>query len=194
MSTLVGGVFAPSARAQDVDGYAEPDAASAPPAGAMLSGSRPGDAIVVTGEELERQGWHTLSDFLASVPGLDVRPSTLGRRHGGRGLPDGISVVVDGVPAAPTGGPDLLDLGSGLDLANVERVEVIRGPVSAVDGAGALAGVVRVTTRRPGLTGARVRAGLATGGGVDLGGEGTVRSGDLAARLVARYRHERAGD
>jgi vitamin B12 transporter len=54
-------------------------------------------------------------------------------------------VMFDGVPINLTGG--FLDL-QGLTLTNVERVEVVRGPLSAQYGSSAISGVVQFVTRR----------------------------------------------
>jgi iron complex outermembrane recepter protein len=57
----------------------------------------------------------------------------------------GLAVVVDGIPATTIDGQSQLD---GYDPAFIERVEVIRGPASALYG-NAAGGVVRITTLRP---------------------------------------------
>ena len=53
--------------------------------------------------------------------------------------------IIDGVPVNQAGGA--YDF-SGLLTANVERIEVVRGPASALYGTDAMAGVIHVITRR----------------------------------------------
>ena len=92
----------------------------------------------------------TVLDLLRTVPGLDVVQS------GGAGTVTSLFlrgtnstqtlVLVDGVPLNSPyfGGTDL----SAVSTANVERVEVVRGPFSALYGSEAIGGVVQIFTRR----------------------------------------------
>lgn len=106
---------------------------------------------VLTGEDLRARQVETLSDALRLVPGLSVTAA------GGRGAltavfprggeSDYSLVLIDGVPANAFGG--------GFDFAqvpivNVERIEIVRGPQSALYGSNAIGAVVRVITRRGG--------------------------------------------
>jgi outer membrane cobalamin receptor len=94
-----------------------------------------------------------LADVLERVAGVHV--DQVGGRGGTgsvyvRGAdPNYTLVLVDGVrvndPTNARGGS--FDL-SALDMADVERVEVARGPYSAVYGGDALAGVINIVTRR----------------------------------------------
>jgi len=154
----------------------------------VVTGLRPQSASVLSGEELLRRGYRTLGDALADVVGVDLQRGTGNRRYGMRGVPNGMVLVVDGIPRLIDGERDLLDVDEGLDLADVERVEVVRGPVSAINGVGALSGVVRVTTRRPGLTGGRLRMGLTHLGEREVGGAATGRHGQLALRATLSHR------
>ena len=56
-------------------------------------------------------------------------------------------VVIDGVPANAFGGD--FDFGQ-LATANIDRIEVVRGPQSALFGANAIGSVVRIVSRRGG--------------------------------------------
>jgi vitamin B12 transporter len=61
------------------------------------------------------------------------------------GESDYVKVLVDGVPVnAPGGAVDLADL----TTDNVERIEIVRGPVSVLYGSDAVSGVVQIFTRR----------------------------------------------
>lgn len=105
----------------------------------------------ITGDELLKMGARTLSDALKLLPGINI----LERRNGRdmlwiRGIPSGrntkVMLLVDGVPhREPVFGgwsPD-----EELPLANIEHIEVIRGPGSALYGGNAYSGLISVFTR-----------------------------------------------
>jgi len=142
--------------AEEADEAQEP--AAPPPVAVVIEGLRPEAVISFTGEELQRRGYRTLGEALRDVVGVVRNNTTRGARYGMRGVPQGLALVIDGVPQVVEGQRDQLDVEGTLDLGDVERVEVVRGPVSALDGASALAGVVRVVTKRPGPTGITLRA------------------------------------
>ena len=86
-----------------------------------------------------------------------------------------------------------------LDLFDVSRVEVLRGPQGTLFGSGSLAGTVRYITNQPELGVSRV-FGETSGGLVDGGGGGaTIKLGanqpigDRVAVRVAGYRSQFAG-
>ncbi len=107
-------------------------------------------ATVIDATEIAASKATTVLDLLRTVPGLDIVQS------GGPGTVTSLFlrgtsstqtlVLVDGVPLNSPyfGGTDL----SALSVANVERVEVVRGPFSALYGSEAIGGVVRVFTRK----------------------------------------------
>ncbi|HEX5854845.1 MAG TPA: TonB-dependent receptor, partial [Thermoanaerobaculia bacterium] len=123
-------------------------------------------ATVIEAGEIAASKATTVLDLLRTVPGLDVVQS------GGPGTVTSLFlrgtasaqtlVLVDGVALNSPffGGTDL----SALSLANVERVEVVRGPFSALYGSEAIGGVVRIFTRKaPGKGEASGRATFALG-------------------------------
>jgi outer membrane receptor protein involved in Fe transport len=84
-------------------------------------------------------------------------------------------VLVDGVPAnAMGGGFDFAHLAT----ANVERIEIVRGPQSALHGSNAIGGVVSVVTRRggPPTASAAVEAGSLGTSRVAAGTSGSSRA------------------
>jgi len=127
----------------------------------IVTGSRvatPPDEVaanvtVLRREEFDVEKPAKLADVLARVAGVHV--DQVGGRGGTgsvyvRGAdPNYTLVMVDGVrvndPTNARGGS--FDL-SALDMADVERVEIARGPYSAVYGGDALAGVINIVTRR----------------------------------------------
>ncbi|HEX9734311.1 MAG TPA: TonB-dependent receptor [Thermoanaerobaculia bacterium] len=128
----------------------------------------PAVASVITAEEIAEMGATDLDEVLETVPGLHVGLSQgrgLDPVYGIRGIQSSTSsqvlILVNGVPVTQllNGGPLL---GFQLPVTAIARVEVIRGPGSAVNGADAFAGVVNVITK----TAADVRgteAGLRAG-------------------------------
>lgn len=106
---------------------------------------------VLTGDELQSRQIESVADALRLVPGLNVIAS------GGRGgltsvFPRGGEsdyslVFVDGVQANAFGGG--FDFAH-LPVANIDRIEVVRGPQSALYGSNAIGSVIRIVTRKGG--------------------------------------------
>lgn len=112
----------------------------------------PSVATIITAEQILRSGARNLSDVLERVPGIHVGDALLFDDHmiSIRGIQTAnnpqVLVQIDGVEvrhlftaARPAG--------FRLPLANVHRIEIIRGPGSAVHGADAFAGVINVITK-----------------------------------------------
>lgn len=122
---------------------------------------------VLTGDEIEARGIATVQDALRGVPGVAVTSTgeTLtGIRIRG-GEPDHVLVLIDGVAANSPGSGNYVF--SGMPAQDIERIEILRGPQSSIHGPNAASGVISITTRRA------EAPGLAYGGGVELGGQGT---------------------
>lgn len=114
--------------------------------------TRTADSVtVISGDELETRQITSLGDALGLVPGFTVArsggPGTLTSLFPRGGESDFTLVLVDGVRTNAFGGG--LDL-SQVPLADVERIEVVRGAQSAIFGADAIGGVVQVITRQGG--------------------------------------------
>lgn len=111
--------------------------------------SLPASVSVITGAELERRGFRFLKDWLQEVPGMAVvETGSFGSvtslfLRGGES--DYVKVLVDGVAMNQPGGS--MDFAH-LSVADVERVEVVRGPASVLYGSDAVTGVIQVFTRR----------------------------------------------
>jgi vitamin B12 transporter len=123
------------------------------------------DVVVIDRADIEASTADSLGDLLRREAGVQLS------RNGGPGQSTGALlrgaaavntiVLVDGVRiGSATLGFAQID---GLSLAQVERIEVLRGPASSLYGADAVGGVVQIFTReapaRPGL-----EVALATGG------------------------------
>jgi vitamin B12 transporter len=111
---------------------------------------RVGSAIsVVTAQDLERQQVENAHDALRSLPGVSVSQQgttgnlTVVRIRGAESRHT--LVVIDGVEVN-SGTDGFFDF-SNLSAADVERIEVLRGPQSGLYGNSALGGVVSITTK-----------------------------------------------
>jgi vitamin B12 transporter len=126
---------------------------------------------VLDAAELRARGITSVADALRDVAGVHVlRSGSFGALtsvfvRGGES--DYALVLVDGVQVNQAGGG--FDFAS-LSLDNVERIEVVRGPASALYGSDAVAGVVHVITRT-GQGPAMVRASVETGSYAEPRGE-----------------------
>lgn len=114
--------------------------------------SLPGSLSVFDGDMLESQGVVDLEGLQRITPGLSFQP--FGQAGVNAAVMRGLSanffsfststlLVVDGVPT-------LLAQGFDDQLLDIDRVEVLRGPQSALYGRNAEAGVINVHTRQPG--------------------------------------------
>ena len=170
----------------------------------VTAGAVPEDAValgvattVIDRATIERSRAATVADLLRTVPGVDVAQS---------GGPGGVTslflrgtnsnstlVLVDGVKLNSPyfGGVDLSSLGT----ANVERIEIVRGPFSALYGSEAIGGVVQVITRRPGADGFEGQAhfGLGNASAREGGVNAALRSGPIGVSAGFR-RGTIAGD
>jgi outer membrane receptor protein involved in Fe transport len=112
----------------------------------------PAVATVITADEIREMGASNLDQVLESVPGLHVSLSSIrfSPLYSIRGIHTDsnpqVLMLVNGVPLTQVffgdRGPN-----STLPVASIERVEIIRGPGSAVYGADAFAGVINVITK-----------------------------------------------
>lgn len=109
----------------------------------------PASISVLTAADLARLGVRTAGDALRFLPEVSVRS------FGGPGALQEISirgtatahvlVLIDGVPVnSPAQGLAALNT---IPVDNIERIEVLRGPFSAIYGSGALGGVIQIVTR-----------------------------------------------
>lgn len=106
---------------------------------------------VVTGDELRQRQVATVADALRSVPGLNVERSgstgALTSVFPRGGESDYTLVYVDDIQVNAFGGG--MDFAH-LSTANIDRIEIVRGPQSALYGSNAIGSVVRIVTRRGG--------------------------------------------
>jgi len=114
----------------------------------------PSAVSIITSEEIERMGARTLSDVLETIPGVHVYPSNTvlpNSNYSIRGIHTTMNpqvlLLVDSQRLAfmNTGGRIH---GLKLPVSNIKRIEVIRGPGSALYGADAFSGVINIVTQK----------------------------------------------
>ena len=145
---------------------------------------------VVDRAAIERSRAATVADLLRSVPGVDVAQS--GGTGGVTSLflrgtnSNSALVLVDGVKMNSPyfGGVDLSSLGT----ANVDRIEVVRGPFSALYGSEAIGGVVQVVTRRAEAGGLSGSAHLGLGNAASREGGVNAAFREGAVGVTAGFR------
>ena len=148
-------------------------------------GALPLATSVVTGEELWERGIRTVAEALRTLPGValaapgsDGALTSLFLRGGNSGY---VKVLVDGVPVNDPGGS--YDF-SHLTTADVERIEVVRGPASVLYGTDAVSGVIQVFTRR-GAGAMRAHVSASGGRGERIAGPAAAGAGNYGIGDVA---------
>lgn len=156
----------------------------------------PSSITVITSDDIRLSGATTIADVLRRVPGVEVMSMSaatpyLGIRGFNSELSNKVLWLIDGrsvyfeLLAAP------LPFGLPIGLEDIERIEVIRGPGSALYGANAVTGVINIITKK---ADSAERAHIVVQGGspafltASAGANGLV--GDLGYRFSAGYQQE----
>jgi outer membrane receptor for ferrienterochelin and colicins len=145
----------------------------------IASGSRqpvtraPSVATVVTAEDIAAIGAADLDEVLETVPGMHVARSPIGYNpiYIIRGISTQynpqVLMLVNGIPLTGAYVGDRSQVWGGMPIENIARIEVIRGPGSALYGADAFSGVINIITKT-----------VADIGGTQLG----LRAGSFSSR------------
>jgi vitamin B12 transporter len=130
-----------------------------------------GDVSVVDRETIERSGATGVADVLARLPGIEISRSGSVANTTSlfiRGAETRFTAVyIDGVrvDSQSTGGAAW----ESIPLAQIDRIEVLRGPAAAVYGSDAVGGVIQLFTRRG-------EEGVAPYAGIGFGSHGLRRA------------------
>lgn len=131
-----------------------------------------GSVHVITRDQLEKRQFPYLREVLRDVPGLTIVQT--GSRGGTTSLftrggqSNYTMVLIDGVKVNDAGGGFEF---ANLTTDNVERIEVVKGPQSALYGSDAIGGVINIITRKgsgPTKLVGEVMGGLGRGIGSDM--------------------------
>lgn len=140
----------------------------------------PAGVTVITRQQIEDTGFNTLTEALAGIPGMRTSPA--GGPGGQASLfirgtnSNHVLVLRDGMPINdPSEATGAFNFGVDT-LSDIERIEVIRGPMAALYGSGAIGGVINMISRRGRGDGPTLEGDLALGLPEQIRG-GVVASG-----------------
>jgi len=149
----------------------------------------PAVASVITSQEIRRIGATDIDEILQTVPGLHIS-----RNHQGyspiytfRGIYSGFNpqvlMLVNGIPVTNLFAGNRSSSWGGMPVEAINRIEVIRGPGSAVYGADAFAGVINIITEDgDSITENEMMARY-----------GTYDTSELAVKVHKKWEHSRFG-
>ncbi len=109
-------------------------------------------ATVITAQDIEAKQQTTVEEVLKGVPGLDIvangGPGTMSSVFTRGADSKNTLILIDGImfndPSGSNRGADLANL----TVDNIERIEVVRGPLSVLYGSNATAGVINIITKK----------------------------------------------
>ena len=114
----------------------------------------PSVASIITSQDIAAMGAKDLDDVLETVPGIHVtRPAIrYASTYVFRGIFNGVTntqvlLLQNGIPTTTMYSGDKGYAWVGVPVENIARIEIIRGPGSALYGADAYAGVINIITK-----------------------------------------------
>jgi iron complex outermembrane recepter protein len=156
---------------------------------------------LITSNRIDALGIKDFNDYIQYVPSLQVSseggvgvgvPIVRGLYTGQEQTTSTVGIYVDETPFTPSsaGFPGTLVMPDP-DLADVQRIEVLKGPQGTLYGASTLGGLIRIITQEPSLDGffgdASIQGSAVSGGGEGYGAHGWVNiplvSHELALRV-----------
>src|ERR1700712_2974423 len=113
----------------------------------------PSTITVITAQQIADRGYEQLEDALRDIPGIDMihingyAPTLIYFRgmYGAENLR--VLLMIDGIVENNILGSNDM-AGPAYSLHNIERIEIIWGPVSAIYGANAFGGVINIITKK----------------------------------------------
>ncbi|MFC1853619.1 TonB-dependent receptor [candidate division CSSED10-310 bacterium] len=112
----------------------------------------PASVVIITRKDIERYGYYTLSEILENIPGLyAIDDYTYGKNFGVRGFWSGVAndniiILLNGVHQVEDANSHYPMDKMLVPVESIDRIEVIRGPMSVLYGSGAFYGVINIIT------------------------------------------------
>ncbi len=144
----------------------------------------------ITSQEIEQRGITRAADFLSSIPNVAFIEDNAGEAYinirgqtSVRNSDPNVALVIDGVTLSSV-------KPFNQDLFDIEQIEVLKGPQSALYGRNAAAGAIVITTKKPGDTiEGNIEAGASSWDTYRLsGGVGGPISDTLKFNIAGAYR------
>ena len=154
--------------------------------------SRIGQSVsIITRDKIESSPADSVEDLLQTVSGVDVR------RRGAHGVQADVGIrgssfeqtliLIDGINVSdPQTGHHNLDLP--VNLEDIERIEVLKGPGARIYGQNAMAGVINIITREVDDSAVGGYAKYGEYDYYDVGAHGALKTGNMSNRLSASRR------
>jgi len=188
------GVFAEQAETDELSGLSLGDLLNLDVSVAtkteMTMQEAPSIVSVITGDEIRNMGARNITDVLRTVPGFDITHTIEVPNHTphvrGSGELLTIKMMINSHSFRGTDGQMAL-LFDMLPVRSIRRIEIIRGPGSALYGTGAFFGVVNIITKE----GGDVPSGITLEGGsygtIKPSGEFSYKDDDFKAYIYADF-------
>ncbi len=155
----------------------------------------PSQVQVITAEEIRQFGWRTLAEALSSLPGFYTSDDGVYQYLGTRGFltPGDYSTRFQLLLNGQRMNDNIYEQAQfgytfPLDMALIERIEVISGPGSAIYGSNALFGVINVIARDPSsMQGSTGSVGYTANGWRELRASTSTRLGENGPHFLASF-------
>lgn len=129
---------------------------------------------VIDREQIDNGQFTTVTDLLRQTVGVDFRangPHSSSTSLNLRGLQGyHTKLLINGIPLQDNAGVQQMPILNDINLDDVERIEIVRGPGSTIHGSNAIGGVVNIITRRGATATPQVS------GNVEYGSHGRIRT------------------
>jgi outer membrane receptor for ferrienterochelin and colicin len=155
----------------------------------------PNATAIITAQDIRLTGLNNVNDLLRRVAGVEVNSMSpnhadIGIRGLNRRTSNKVLLLLDGRSLRQD------FLGSSwydflpISVEDIERIEIIRGPASALYGADAFSGIINIITRAPGEGGNFVQGGVGNHDGGRAVASFNGKNGDLAYHFGFGYDQE----
>jgi iron complex outermembrane receptor protein len=177
---------------QREDDIYEESVAAASKGAALSPLEAPNSVTIITQQDIRLSGMTKLSDLFRRVAGIDIMDVTNGyadmsMRGFNQRMSNKLLVLVDGRSVQSEFFGNTFYDWLTIDVDQIDRIEIVRGPGSALYGADAFSGVVNIVTRAPGTGGNSIRVGAGPLGEAYGSLRTAGRNENLAYRMSAGY-------
>lgn len=174
------------------DDIYEEAVAAASKGAALFPIDAPNSVTIITEQDIRLSGMTKIADLMRRVEGADVLDATNGyadmsMRGFNQRMANKLLILVDGRPVQNEFLGNFFEEWLTVNVDQIERIEVVRGPGSALYGADAFAGVVNIVLKRPGTGKNSIRLGAGPRGEYYGSLSATGRSENLAYRMSGGY-------